>query len=105
MNESWRPKELDNNRPAIGAAFDISWILQSQGLTQEQRKDLEKRAEELDAQLKEKADDVDALKESADLAAVLGDLKKSSSLAERVTKAEPSNARAWLAVVGSDLSC
>lgn len=61
---------------------------------------MQKRADELDAELKGKADDVDLLKEAADLAAVLGNMKKSSSLAERVTQAEPSNSQAWLAVVG-----
>lgn len=68
-------------------------------MTQEQLKDLQTRSEELDKTLKKNPEDVASLRELSDLSAVLGDFKKSSSLAELTTKAVPTDSKAWLALV------
>lgn len=62
-------------------------------------KAVQSRAEEIEKQLKEKPDDLDAKQTLSDLATALGDFKRARTLAEQVVQAEPQNSKAWLILV------
>ena len=60
---------------------------------------VQSRAEEIEKQLKEKPDDLDAKQTLLDLATALGDYKRARTLAEQIVQAEPQNSKAWLILV------
>lgn len=62
-------------------------------------KAVQSEAEEIEKQLKEKPDDLDAKQTLSDLATALGDYKRARTLAEQVVQAEPQNSKAWLILV------
>lgn len=64
-------------------------------------KALKERAGELEKQLKEAPDNKNAQRELLDVAAVLGDNKRSRDLAEDLVKTDGQNADSWLALVTS----
>lgn len=68
-------------------------------MTSEQRQEVEARIKELEGKVKASPEDVASLRELSDLSALMGQYKKSRELAEQVTKADPKDSQAWLALV------
>lgn len=63
---------------------------------------VQSQAEEIEKQLKDKPDDLDAKQTLSDLATALGDYKRARTLAEQVVQAEPQNSKAWLILVRNE---
>ncbi len=64
-------------------------------------KAVQSRAEEIQEQLKQRPDDLDAKQTLSDLATALGDYKRARALAEQVVQAQPQNSKAWLILVSN----